>query len=107
MLNNPSRRRPRPGVKHRSRWPHTSVTGLVNRGRRVATSVRSVLATWRRTFPILRLLRKLVETKLAISTSSGDTISTGDNWFYKARDGYSPAVGLGTIDVFNLSKVIR
>jgi kumamolisin len=36
-----------------------------------------------------------------------NTISTGDNWFYKARDGYSPAVGLGTIDVFNLSKVIR
>jgi kumamolisin len=33
------------------------------------------------------------------------TISTGDNWFYKARDGYSPAVGLGTIDVFKLSEV--
>ena len=36
-----------------------------------------------------------------------NTISTGDNWFYKARDGYSPAVGLGTIDVFNLSEVTR
>jgi kumamolisin len=36
-----------------------------------------------------------------------NTISTGDNWFYKARDGYSPAVGLGTIDVFNLSQVTR
>ena len=36
-----------------------------------------------------------------------NTISAGDNWFYKARDGYSPAVGLGTIDVFNLSKVLR
>jgi kumamolisin len=35
------------------------------------------------------------------------TISTGDNWFYKARDGYSPAVGLGTIDVFKLSEVTR
>jgi kumamolisin len=36
-----------------------------------------------------------------------NTISTGDNWFYKARNGYSPAVGLGTIDVFNLSQVTR
>jgi kumamolisin len=36
-----------------------------------------------------------------------NTISTGDNWFYKARDGYSPAVGLGTIDVFNLSQATR
>jgi kumamolisin len=36
-----------------------------------------------------------------------NTISTGDNWFYKARDGYSPAVGLGTIDVFRLSEVTR
>jgi kumamolisin len=36
-----------------------------------------------------------------------NTISTGDNWFYKARDGYSPAVGLGTIDVFKLSQVTR
>ena len=36
-----------------------------------------------------------------------NTISTGDNWFYKARDGYSPAVALGTIDVFNLSEVTR
>jgi kumamolisin len=34
-----------------------------------------------------------------------NTISTGDNWFYQARDGYSPAVGLGTIDVFKLSEV--
>ena len=36
-----------------------------------------------------------------------NTISTGDNWFYQARDGYSPAVGLGTIDVFKLSEVTR
>jgi kumamolisin len=36
-----------------------------------------------------------------------NTISTGDNWFYKARDGYSPAAGLGTIDVFKLSEVTR
>lgn len=33
------------------------------------------------------------------------TISTGDNWFFKGRNGYSPAVGLGTMDVFNLSRV--
>ena len=36
-----------------------------------------------------------------------NTISTGDNWFYKARDGYSPAVGLGTIEVFKLSEATR
>ena len=36
-----------------------------------------------------------------------NTISSGDNWFYRARDGYSPAVGLGTIDVFKLSEVTR
>ena len=36
-----------------------------------------------------------------------NTISSGDNWFYKARDGYSPAVGLGTIDVFRLSEATR
>lgn len=34
-----------------------------------------------------------------------NTISAGDNWFYKGRNGYSPAVGLGTLDVFNLSQV--
>jgi kumamolisin len=36
-----------------------------------------------------------------------NTISTGDNWFFKARNGYSPAVGLGTIDVFNLSEQLH
>jgi kumamolisin len=35
------------------------------------------------------------------------TISMGDNWFYNGRDGYSPAVGLGTMDVFNLSRVMH
>jgi hypothetical protein len=34
-------------------------------------------------------------------------IAAGDNWFYYGRNGYSPAAGLGTIDVFNLSKVLR
>src|ERR1700728_1952270 len=33
------------------------------------------------------------------------TISTGDNWFYKGRDGYAPASGVGTLDVFKLSEV--
>jgi kumamolisin len=35
------------------------------------------------------------------------TISTGDNWFFSGRNGYSPAVGLGTMDVFNLSRVMH
>jgi subtilase family serine protease len=34
------------------------------------------------------------------------TISTGDNWFFQGRDGYSPAAGLGTLDVFNFSRVL-
>jgi kumamolisin len=33
------------------------------------------------------------------------TISTGDNWFYKGRQGYSPAVGVGTLDVSNLARI--
>ena len=33
------------------------------------------------------------------------TISTGDNWFYDGRNGYAPASGVGTIDVFKLSEV--
>jgi len=34
-------------------------------------------------------------------------ISDGDNWFYKGRNGYSPAAGLGTIDVANFAQVLR
>jgi subtilase family serine protease len=34
------------------------------------------------------------------------TISTGDNWFFQGRNGYSPAGGLGTLDVFNFSRVL-
>jgi kumamolisin len=34
-----------------------------------------------------------------------NTISTGDNWFFKGRNGYSPAAGLGTIDVSKLAEV--
>jgi hypothetical protein len=33
------------------------------------------------------------------------TISSGNNWFYYGRNDYSPAAGLGTIDVYNLSRV--
>jgi kumamolisin len=33
------------------------------------------------------------------------TINTGDNWFFKGRNGYSPAVGVGTLDVTNLAGV--
>jgi kumamolisin len=33
-----------------------------------------------------------------------DIISAGDNWFYSGRDGYSPAAGLGVLDVAKLAK---
>ena len=36
-----------------------------------------------------------------------NTISTGDNWFYSGRDGYSPAAGLGTLNVGNLATRIK
>jgi len=34
-------------------------------------------------------------------------IATGDNWFYTARNGYSPVGGLGTIDVANLAALLK
>ena len=34
-------------------------------------------------------------------------IAYGDNWFYFGRDGYSPAAGLGTLDVANFAKFLR
>jgi hypothetical protein len=34
-------------------------------------------------------------------------IAHGDNWFYHGRDGYSPAAGPGTLDVFNFAQVLR
>jgi kumamolisin len=34
-------------------------------------------------------------------------IAHGDNWFYHGRNGYSPAAGLGTIDVWNLAQILR
>jgi kumamolisin len=36
-----------------------------------------------------------------------NTISAGDNWFYAGRNGYSPAAGLGTINVARLAKVTK
>jgi subtilase family serine protease len=36
-----------------------------------------------------------------------NTISAGDNWFYSGRNGYSPAAGLGTLNVANLAKRIK
>jgi kumamolisin len=35
------------------------------------------------------------------------TISTGDNWFFTARNGFSPAAGLGTIEVANLAALLK
>jgi kumamolisin len=35
------------------------------------------------------------------------TIRAGDNWFYDARNGYSPAAGVGEIDVTNLAEILR
>jgi len=34
-------------------------------------------------------------------------IRYGDNWFYHGSEGYNPAVGLGTLDVWNFAKVLR
>ena len=33
-------------------------------------------------------------------------IAYGDNWFYQGRNGYSPAVGLGTLDVANFAEFL-
>ncbi len=34
-------------------------------------------------------------------------IPYGDNWFYHGRNGYSPAVGFGTLDVANFAEFLR
>ena len=36
-----------------------------------------------------------------------NAIPHGDNWFYRGRNGYSPAVGLGTLDVANFARALR
>jgi len=33
-------------------------------------------------------------------------IAYGDNWFYRGRDGYNPAAGLGTLDVANFAEFL-
>ena len=35
------------------------------------------------------------------------TIKDGDNWFYHADNGYTPAAGLGTLDVANFANYLR
>ncbi|MGC1107183.1 MAG: S53 family peptidase [Candidatus Acidiferrales bacterium] len=34
-------------------------------------------------------------------------IAYGDNWFYYGRNGYSPAAGLGTMDVWNFARILK
>jgi kumamolisin len=34
-------------------------------------------------------------------------INSGDNWFYQGRNGYSPAAGLGTIDIANFDQFLK
>lgn len=36
-----------------------------------------------------------------------NAVPYGDNWFYIGRDGYSPAAGLGTLDVSNFAKELE
>jgi subtilase family serine protease len=36
-----------------------------------------------------------------------NVIEYGDNWFYQARDGYSPAAGLGTLNVANFADAFQ
>jgi kumamolisin len=36
-----------------------------------------------------------------------NVIKYGDNWFYKGRNGYSPAAGLGTLNVANFADFLR
>jgi len=36
-----------------------------------------------------------------------NAVTAGDNWFYSGSKGYSPAAGLGTLDVYNLAQYLR
>jgi kumamolisin len=48
--------------------------------------------------------------RLGLNSGSNPVIKTikqGDNWFFDARDGYSPASGLGDIDVTNFAEVLQ
>ncbi|MBR0936106.1 hypothetical protein [Bradyrhizobium jicamae] len=60
----------------------------------------------------LGLLNPLLYGLAALDGTRGpgavlNTISTGDNWFYSGRDGYSPAAGLGTLNVGNLASRMK
>jgi hypothetical protein len=33
-------------------------------------------------------------------------IAYGDNWFYYGSNGYNPAAGLGTLDVWNFAEIL-
>ena len=71
--------RPSAGVKLRSAMPHTIVTGLVNRGSRVATSTRSVAATPRNSVARFCAIRRSVligSTQDAVSASCSDRINS-------------------------------
>lgn len=41
------------------------------------------------------------------SSASLHPITSGDNWFYQGRNGYSPAAGLGVLDVANFAKYLQ
>jgi len=41
------------------------------------------------------------------SKPSLHAITDGDNWFYSGHTGYSPATGLGTLDVANFAAYLR
>ena len=50
--------------------------------------------------PLLYAVEKIKDASNPINI-----ISSGDNWFYKASNGYSPAAGLGTLDVAKLARI--
>jgi len=41
------------------------------------------------------------------SSAPFNIINTGNNDFYYGRNGYSPAVGIGTLDVAHLAKALK
>jgi kumamolisin len=55
-------------------------------------------------FPLYGLAFSPVTAK---SGAPFHAIAYGDNWFYDGRNGYSPAAGLGTLDVANFAEILR
>jgi kumamolisin len=53
------------------------------------------------------LLYNLARRDAAHGPNVFNTIADGDNWFYSGRDGYSPAAGLGSLNVANLAKATK